>query len=65
MALLHINHAVNDTTTKFFSIIERLLSLTSSKLSNKKQINTYLSDLNELDYRCLDITNNDVRNFYI
>lgn len=65
MASLHINHAVSDTSTKFFSIIERLLSLTSSKLSNKKQINAYLSDLNELDYRCLNIINNDVRNFYI
>ncbi|XP_025264249.1 HEAT repeat-containing protein 6 [Camponotus floridanus] len=59
MASLHINHAVSDTTTKFFSIIERLLSLTSSKLSNKKQINAHLSDLNELDYRCLNIINND------
>lgn len=65
MASLHLNHAVTDTTTKFFSIIERLLSLTSSKLSNKKQINAHLNDLNELDYRCLDITNNDVRNLYI
>lgn len=65
MASLHINHTVSDTTTKFCSIIEKLLSLTNSKLSNKKQINAYLSDLNELDYRCLNIINNDVRDFYI
>lgn len=65
MASSHINHTVNDTTVKFFSIIERLLSLTSSKLSDKKQINAYLNDLNELDYRCLNIINNDVRNIHI
>lgn len=59
MASLHINRTVNDTTTQFFSLIERLLSLTSTKLSDKKQINVYLNDLNELDYRCLDIVNND------
>ncbi|XP_029663154.1 HEAT repeat-containing protein 6 isoform X1 [Formica exsecta] len=59
MASLHINHTVSDTTTKFFSIVERLLSLTSSKLSDKKQINACLNNLNELDYRCLNIINND------
>lgn len=61
MASLHINCIVNDTTVQFFSLIERLLSLTSTKLSDKKQINGYLNDLNELDYRCLDIVNNNVR----
>lgn len=64
MASLHINRTVSDTTTQFFSLIERLLSLTSTKLSDKKQINVYLNDLNELDYRCLDIVNNDVRNIF-
>lgn len=64
MASLHINHTVSDTTTKFSSIIERLLSLTSSKLSDKKQINACLNDLNELDYRCLNIINNDVRDIF-
>ncbi|XP_077264129.1 HEAT repeat-containing protein 6 isoform X3 [Temnothorax americanus] len=59
MASLHVNCAISDTTTQFFSLIERLLSLTSTKLSEKKQINVYLNDLNELDYRCLDIVNND------
>lgn len=65
MASLHINHTVSDTTTKFSSIVERLLLLTSSKLSDKKQINAYLNNLNELDYRCLTIINNDVRNIHI
>lgn len=64
MASLYINRTVSDTTTQFFSLIERLLSLTSTKLSDKKQINAYLNDLNELDYRCLDIVNNDVRNIF-
>ncbi|XP_011872958.1 PREDICTED: HEAT repeat-containing protein 6 [Vollenhovia emeryi] len=59
MASLHVNRTVGDTTAQFFSLIERLLSLTSTKLSDKKQINVYLNDLNELDYRCLDIVNND------
>ncbi|KAG5317748.1 HEAT6 protein, partial [Pseudoatta argentina] len=59
MASLLVNRAVSDTTTQFCSLIERLLSLTSTKLSNKKQINTCLNDLNELDYRCLNIINND------
>ncbi|XP_050445036.1 HEAT repeat-containing protein 6 isoform X2 [Cataglyphis hispanica] len=59
MASLHINHAVSDTTTKFSSIVERLLLLTSSKLSDKKQINACLNNLNELDYRCLTIINNN------
>lgn len=62
MASLHMNRAVSDTATQCFSLIERLLSLTGAKLSDKKQINVYLNDLNELDYRCLDIVNNDVRN---
>jgi len=64
MASLHINCTVSDTTTQFFSLIKRLISLTSTKLSDKKQINAYLNDLNELDYRCLDIVNNDVRNIW-
>ncbi|KAL0109338.1 hypothetical protein PUN28_014428 [Cardiocondyla obscurior] len=59
MASLHVNRTIGDTTAHFFSLIERLLSLTSTKLSDKKQINVYLNDLNELDYRCLDIANND------
>ncbi|XP_011066622.1 PREDICTED: HEAT repeat-containing protein 6 isoform X3 [Acromyrmex echinatior] len=59
MASLLVNRTVSDTTTQFCSLIERLLSLTSTKLSNKKQINTCLNDLNELDYRCLNIINND------
>ncbi|XP_018349756.1 PREDICTED: HEAT repeat-containing protein 6 isoform X2 [Trachymyrmex septentrionalis] len=59
MASLLVNRAVSDTTTQFCSLIERLLSLTSTKLSNKKQINACLNDLNELDYRCLNIVNND------
>lgn len=59
MASLHINRTVSDTTSQFFSLIERLLSLTSTKLSDKKQIDAYLNDLNELDYRYLDIVNND------
>jgi len=62
MASLFVNRAVSDTTTQFCSLIERLLLLTSTKLSNKKQINACLNDLNELDYRCLNIVNNDVRN---
>lgn len=65
MASLHINRTIRGTTTQFLSIIDQLLSLTSTKLSDKKQINTCLSDLNELDYRLLDIVNNDVRNICI
>lgn len=61
MATLHVNRTVRDTTIQFLSIIDRLLSLTSTKLSDKKQINACLSDLNELDYRWLDVVNNDVR----
>ncbi|XP_011343049.1 HEAT repeat-containing protein 6 isoform X2 [Ooceraea biroi] len=59
MASLYVNRTVNDSTAQFFSIIERLLSLTSTKLSEKKQLNACLNDLNELDYRCLNIVNND------
>lgn len=62
MASLPVNHTVSDTTTQFCSLIKKLLSLTSTKLSNKKQINAYLNDLNELDYKCVNIINNDVRN---
>lgn len=69
MASLHINHTIslkiNDTTIQFSSIIEKLLSLTSTKFSDKKQINACLSDLNELDFRYLNIVNNDVRNILI
>lgn len=69
MASLHINHTVslkiNDTTTQFSSIIEKLLSLTSTKCSDKKQINACLHDLNELDFRYLNIVNNDVRTILI
>ncbi|XP_018299904.1 HEAT repeat-containing protein 6 isoform X1 [Mycetomoellerius zeteki] len=59
MASLPVNHTVSDTTTQFCSLIKKLLSLTSTKLSNKKQINAYLNDLNELDYKCVNIINND------
>ncbi|XP_012214911.1 HEAT repeat-containing protein 6 isoform X2 [Linepithema humile] len=63
MASLHINHTVslkvNDITIQFSSIIEKLLSLTSTKFSDKKQINACLRDLNELDFRYLNIVNND------
>ncbi|XP_032683851.1 HEAT repeat-containing protein 6 [Odontomachus brunneus] len=59
MATLHINRTVRDTTIQFLSIIDRLLLLTSTKPSDKKQINACLSDLNELDYRWLDVVNND------
>ncbi|XP_011644607.1 HEAT repeat-containing protein 6 [Pogonomyrmex barbatus] len=58
MTSLHTNR-INDTTRHFFSLLERLLSLTSTRLNDKKQINLYLNDLNELDYRCLNITSND------
>jgi len=61
MASLHINRTINDSTAQFFSIIEKILSLTSTKLSEKKQLNACLNDLNELDYRCLNIVNSDVR----
>ncbi|XP_014479426.1 PREDICTED: HEAT repeat-containing protein 6 [Dinoponera quadriceps] len=59
MTSLHVSRTVRDTTLKFLSIIDRLLSLTNTKLSDKKQINACLSDLNELDYRWLDVVNND------
>lgn len=65
MATLHINRTVRDTTIQFLSIIDRLLLLTNTKPSDKKQINACLSDLNELDYRWLDIVNNDVRSVHI
>ncbi|XP_011690011.1 PREDICTED: HEAT repeat-containing protein 6 isoform X2 [Wasmannia auropunctata] len=54
MASLHINR---DNTTQFFSLIERLLSLTSTRASDKKQINAYLNDLNDLDYTCFNTVN--------
>lgn len=60
MASLHTISTVGDTTAQFSSIIERLLLLTSTKFNDKKQINTSLRDLNKLDYRYLNIVNNDV-----
>lgn len=59
MASLYINRTVNDSAAQFFTIIERLLSLTGTKLGERRQLNTCLNDLNELDYRCLSIVNND------
>lgn len=64
MASLYINRTVNDSAAQFFTIIERLLSLTGTKLGERRQLNTCLNDLNELDYRCLSIVNNDVRNIF-
>lgn len=65
MASLHVKRTVGDVTTQFLSIVDRLLLLTSTKLSDKKQINACLNDLNELDYRWLDDVNNDVSNICI
>lgn len=61
MASLCVNRTVIDTAMQFLSIIDKLLSLTSTKISDKRRINACLNDLNELDYRCLGVTNNDVR----
>ncbi|KAK2579621.1 hypothetical protein KPH14_011551 [Odynerus spinipes] len=59
MASVHANGSIERANIKFVNLIERTLSLTHTKLSDKKLINSCLYDLNDIDYRRINITNND------
>ncbi|KAI4497349.1 hypothetical protein M0802_007596 [Mischocyttarus mexicanus] len=56
---VQVNSCIESANIKFVNLIERILSLTQTKLSNKLLINSCLNDLNDIDYRHINITNND------
>ncbi|KAI4481872.1 hypothetical protein M0804_009393 [Polistes exclamans] len=56
---VNVNSSIENANIKFVNLIERILSLTHTKLSNKQLINSCLNDLNDIDYRHINITNND------
>lgn len=60
MASIHVSSSIESSNIKFVNLIERILSLTHTKLSDKRLINSCLNDLNDIDYRHISITNNDV-----
>nr|XP_050863455.1 HEAT repeat-containing protein 6 isoform X1 [Vespula vulgaris] len=59
MASMHVSSSIESSNIKFVNLIERILSLTHTKLSDKRLINSCLNDLNDIDYRHISITNND------
>ncbi|KOC64575.1 hypothetical protein WH47_12039 [Habropoda laboriosa] len=58
MASMHIDYP--NYTIKFDFIIEKLLILTKKRYNETNLINNYLCELNDLDYRYVTISNNDV-----
>lgn len=49
-----------NNTAKFNFITEKLLILTQRRSNDTKLINNYLCELNKLDYRYINILNNEV-----
>lgn len=52
--------SIHNINTKFITTVDKLLFLTQTKIHDQELISNNLSDLNELDYRHLKISNNQV-----
>lgn len=60
MALVQTDYPNN--TTKFDLIVEKLVVLTKKKNNETKLINNYICNLNELDYRYITVSHDNVSN---
>lgn len=45
------NHLENEDSLKFSILLEKLLSLTQTRICDRKLLKGYLKNINELDYK--------------
>lgn len=54
------NYPESEDSSKFSILSEKLLTMTQSRICDRKLLNGYFKVINEIDYRTINIVDNNV-----